>query len=79
MATKTATKKKVVAKKAAPSIDLIDQVQTIAENVSVLADELALFEQGTKIAGRRARLICQDIKRSCQFIRVEIQQRISEM
>jgi len=76
---KVATKKKVVAKKAAPSIDLADQVQTIAENVAAIADDVTLFESGNKAAGRRVRKRCQEIKRSCQFIRVEVQQRISEM
>lgn len=77
MATKT-TKKKAV-KKTAPSINLTEQVQTIADNLAAISDDVELFESGNKSAGRRVRKYCQEIKRTCQFIRVEVQQRVLEM
>ena len=48
-------------------------VQQLDESLQQLKVEWEKFERGNKSAGTRARKVLQDIKKTCQEIRVSIQ------
>lgn len=51
----------------------MDLVQQLEQELEAFKREYEKFEKGNKSAGTRARKILQDIKRSCQDLRVSIQ------
>ncbi len=51
----------------------MDLVQTLEQELEGFKREFEKFEKGNKSAGTRARKVLQDIKRTCQEIRVYIQ------
>lgn len=48
-------------------------VQTLEQQLEAFKREFEKFERGNKSAGTRARKALQDIKRTCQDLRVSIQ------
>lgn len=48
-------------------------VQTLEQQLEAFKREYEKFERGNKSAGTRARKALQDIKRTCQDLRVSIQ------
>ena len=48
-------------------------VQTLEQQLEAFKREYEKFERGNKSAGTRARKVLQDIKRTCQDLRVSIQ------
>ena len=48
-------------------------VQALEQHLEALKGEYEKFERGNKSAGTRARKALQDIKRTCQDLRVSIQ------
>ncbi|MDR1759496.1 MAG: hypothetical protein LBR60_03105 [Fibrobacter sp.] len=48
-------------------------LESLKQNVAAFEREYEKFERGNKSAGTRARKILQDIKRTCQDLRVSIQ------
>jgi len=48
-------------------------VQTLEQQLEAFKREYEKFERGNKSAGTRARKALQDIKRTCQELRVSIQ------
>lgn len=83
---KKATAKKSTAKKASPKSKKIDKtipnLEALYASLEISLNELNLnkekFESGNASAGRRIRKAAQEIKRNCQFIRVQVQNKINE-
>jgi hypothetical protein len=48
-------------------------VQTLEQELEAFKREYEKFERGNKSAGTRARKLLQDVKRTCQELRVSIQ------
>ena len=48
-------------------------IQTLEQQLEAFKREYEKFERGNKSAGTRARKALQDIKRTCQDLRVSIQ------
>ena len=51
----------------------MDLVQQLEQELEAFKREYEKFEKGNKSAGTRARKVLQDIKRTCQDLRVSIQ------
>ena len=51
----------------------MDLVQQLEQDLEALKHEYDKFKKGNKSAGTRARKVLQDIKRTCQDLRVSIQ------
>ncbi|HQB64888.1 MAG TPA: hypothetical protein PK616_03270 [Fibrobacteraceae bacterium] len=52
---------------------VMNLVQTLEQQLEAFKREYEKFERGNKSAGTRARKALQDIKRTCQDLRVSIQ------
>lgn len=50
----------------------------IRELIDTLEEEYEKFNRGNKTAGVRARKLCQDVKKSAQKVRVDIQDKVKD-